>query len=199
MDLDELKSKYLNKAAVDIKDVHLAMKAVPFLLREVVKLENALEKAEKRIAFLTPDEAQRPPLKRKGDRPGGKWEVEVNEKENVLLFILAGKLDYATAKQATGHIMAVSGHLMADMDVVADLSGVETRFDRKFLFHLRKVFYNLKLIGIGRVVRIVNPKAPGLMKLFEEQALECPFRLYTARTVHEAEQILEHAGKFLKI
>lgn len=199
MDLDELKLKYLKKAAVDIKDVHLAMKAVPLLLREVARLEEDLRKAEQRIVFLTPGVSERPPLKRSGERVGGKWEVSVNEKDNLLLFILAGKLDYATAKQATGHIMAVTGHLMKNMDVVADLSCVDTHFDRKFLFHLRKVFYNLKLIGIGRVVRVVNPDAPVLMKLFEEQALECPFRLYTARNVQEAEQILELAGKYLKV
>ena len=52
MDLAALKSKYRHKTAVDLKDFDTALSAVPFLVREVERLEGELAEREKRIAHL---------------------------------------------------------------------------------------------------------------------------------------------------
>ncbi len=199
MDLKTLKEKYRNKASVNIKDVDIAMKAVPFLVREVCRLESELSEAEKRINFLTPKLARRHPLKKSGSLGDVRWETRVDEKKNILYMEMAGRFNYRSAKTATSHIMAVTPNLRPGFDLVVNLDELDHRYDRKFIFHLRKVIYNLNLIGIGKVVCILNPKVSPIKEIFGEKSQAGGYSLFTARTVHEAEGILENAGKYLQL
>lgn len=199
MDLKTLKEKYRNKASVDIKDVDIAMKAVPFLVREVCRLESELSEAEKRINFLTPKMARRHPLKKSGRLGDVRWEARVDEKKNILYMEMAGRFNYRTAKAATSHFMAVTPNLRPEFDFVVNFHDLDHRYDMKFIFHLRKVIYNLNLIGIGRGVCILNPKVSPIKAIFEENSKARGYSLFTARTVQEAEEILENAGKYLQL
>ena len=66
MDLAALKSKYRHKTAVDLKDFDTALSAVPFLVREVERLEIEVAEREKRITHLQTQLKGRTPV-----RPGG--------------------------------------------------------------------------------------------------------------------------------
>ena len=198
MDLEALKEKFRNKAAVDIKDVNIAMRAVPFLVREVCRLEAELAEAEKRIAFLTPKVARNLPVEKSGSRGSVKWETRVDEKRNILYISLAGRFDYRSAKAATSHIMQVSQNLRQGFGFVADLNELDPNYDRKFIFHLRKVVYNLSLIGIGKVVCLLPPAVANMKAVFQEKSGSGGYHVFTAQTIHEAEEILRNAGKFLQ-
>lgn len=52
LDIELLKNKFRHKAEADVKDINLAIKAAPFLVKEVIRLEEELELKEKMIERL---------------------------------------------------------------------------------------------------------------------------------------------------
>ena len=95
MELSELKKKFRHRSIVDIKDVEIAMKAVPFLVREIEKLEEKVAGYQKRLDHLSGLlQKKRPPMEKTGQKNKMKWEARVNEEENRLYINLSGELDY---------------------------------------------------------------------------------------------------------
>jgi hypothetical protein len=197
MDLAALKSKYRHKTAVDLKDFDTALSAVPFLVREVERLEGELADREKRIAHLQSQLQRRTPLARVGKKGACQWETRVDEETNRLTIRLAGDFDYAGAKAASNAILQVLPNIRQDFDVINDISDLGPVFPPKAMFHLRKVLYSLKKSGAARVVRVA-PKTQTLILPFDQAAQEAGFKVLTAGSLAEAQALLEHSSRFLK-
>ena len=197
MDLDALKAKFRHKTSVDLKDIDIALNAVPFLVREVERLEGELAERNKRIAHMQSQLKRRIPLSKVGKKGAAEWEARVDEDANRLYIRLAGGFDYASAKAASNAILQVLPNIRKGFDVINDISGLGPEFPPKALFHLRKVMYNLKKMGAARVVRIV-PQGQALIRLFDQAAQGAGFQVHTAASLAEAEALLDRSSRFLK-
>ena len=107
MDIEEIKSRFLNKSVADVKDVDLALKAAPFLIRELVKLQEELALAEERIAYLSSKFKKQPPSNKSGKRGDAEWDIRLDEKRNRLYIVMNGIFDHRSGKSATQNINQV--------------------------------------------------------------------------------------------
>jgi hypothetical protein len=197
MDLNLLKEKYRHKRQVEMSDIELALKAVPFLVREVERLETELESQKGRITHLSGMLNKRPPTSRKGQKGQAAWEVRIDEEKNRLYMSLSGFFDYHSAKEASNTIISTLVNLRQNADAINDLEGL-TGFEQRSIFHIRKIIYTLDYVGVKRMVRIMN-EDPGLAVYLKQiYSTEAGLQISTAPSVKDAEIMLDQSRQFLK-
>ncbi len=198
MDLNELKSKFRHKTRADLKDLDLVLDAVPFLVRELEKMEAKTQESEKRIEHLSSLMKKRPPLDKKGKKGDLSWQTRVDEDKNRLYIKISGKIDYSSAKLASNSVITILPNLRGKFDVINDLSGVEPGYNRKDLFHFKKMIFSLKELGIRKIINIKNEKAPGVSVIFENKSKTEDFQSSSSDSVEDAEAMLDNVATFLK-
>ena len=199
MDLSELKKKFRHRSSVDIKDIDIAMKAVPFLVREIEKMEGTIEEYEKRIEHLSGLlNKKRPPLDKAGKKNKMKWEAHVDEEENRLYINLAGELDYSAVKLASNGILGLLPSLRENYDVVNDFSELKGPFQKRVIFHLRKLIYNFSQTGVAHVVSINTTETKPVADMFQAGAKSEGFQSFEVSSLEEAKSTLQNLGRFLK-
>lgn len=199
MDLsrEDLISKYKEKATLGVEDVQVALAATPFLCRELLKVEEEVNDLKKRIEHLKGQLKKTPPGKREGKRGKASWVTEVDEERNLLTNNFSGVFDTVSAKLASNSILTVFSNIRSDFDTIFDFTKLERLFTRRIIFHMKKVVYNFKQVGVGRVILIVTKETKPLKAIFEER--EMPFQLFTVGSLEEAEKILKNDARgFLK-
>lgn len=199
MNIEQLKAKFLQKSVADVKDVDLALRATPFLIREVVRLEEELKEAEERIQHLNSQFRKQPPTSKKGKKGEAEWDIRLDEKKNRLYFVLSGKFDHRSGKTATNNLNLVLESIRKDFDVIIDISNLDQDVSNRVHFHLRKAMYNLQQMGVKSVVKVVNPKTTPSISAFEERGKDITFKSFTANSMRDAELTLDNEGKFLKV
>ncbi|MFH0725882.1 MAG: hypothetical protein V2B19_05960 [Pseudomonadota bacterium] len=197
MDLNLLKEKFKHKRKAELSDLDLALTAVPFLVREVERLEAELENNKSRIAHLSSLLNKRPPTSRKGKRGEGTWEVRIDEDKNRLYMSLSGFFNYQSAKEASNTIISLLTSLRENGDAINDLRELKG-FDQRALFHIRKVFYTLDYVGVKRVVRVMRDDPQLLSHLNPIYSSEAGYQMSVAKSVEDAEAILDQSRQFLK-
>ncbi len=199
MDLNEIKNKFRNKSRVDLQDVDLALRAVPVLVREIERLEAELVEAEKKYNHIADlFGKKRPPLEREGKKGNSKWRVWLDESSNRLYIELSGSIDYRFSKQASNGILSVSPNLREGFNVIIDIAKLTHLEDRRVIFQLRKVYYNLKYGGAGKVVRVINSDAREVNGIFETSEKDVELSVHLVDSMEKAESTIENLGKFLK-
>jgi uncharacterized protein YeeX (DUF496 family) len=199
MDLSELKKKFRHRSSVDIKDVEIAMKAVPFLVREIEKMEAKITDYEKRIDHLSGLlKKKRPPLEKTGQKNKMKWEARVNEEENRLYINLSGELDYSAVKLASNSIINVLPSLREGYDVINNFSELQGPFKKRVIFHLRKLVYNFSQTGVAHVVSVRISDIKPITDIFQLGAKTEGFQAFEVSTMEDAKSTLQNVGRFLK-
>jgi hypothetical protein len=197
MDIEELKNRFRHKRKADLSEIDLALKAVPFLLREVERLEMELKDSRDRIGQLNLLLNKPTALAREGKRGDGSWKVRVDDEKNRVYLSLSGRFDYQAGKVASNSIIAILGNLREGADAVNDLRGLKG-FDRRALFHLRKILYTFDYVGVRRVVQLLGQTDDLRNALRAIHPKEPHFQISTAKSVEEAEDILDSSRKFLR-
>ncbi|MCF8069954.1 MAG: hypothetical protein K9L30_15345 [Desulfobacterales bacterium] len=197
MDLQELKEKFKHKMQADIKDVDLTLRATPWLVKEVVRLEEEVEGWRKKVEHLEKQLKRQPPLSKKGKWGDAIWELRVDDKKNRLFVSLIGDFDYEAAQRASNHLLMVMQNLMEGFDIVNDLSKFKDIKDNRTIFQARKTIYSLTESGVSNVVRITNPNVERILKTIEKRIGNFDYKVYTANSTPEAEQLLDNM-KFIK-
>lgn len=198
MNLTEIKAKFKHKAKADLKDLDIALKALPFLVREIEFLEAEIEEHKTRIQHLTKQLKRRPPLEKNGRRDKAEWNAYVDEKNNRLIIRIIGELNYYSAKTASNSVLMVLPNLRDGFDVINDLSGL-TKYDNRSVFHLRKLFYTLEKAGLRRTVRLTNKYFPDLFQLLNGTNKSSDQKVALANSIEEAQSMLDNIGRFLKV
>ncbi len=199
MELNELKKKFRHRSSVDIKDVEIAMKAVPFLVREIEKMEDKIADYEKRLDHLSGLlKRKRPPLEKSGQKNKTRWGVRIDEDENRLYFHLAGELDYNAVKLASNGIITVLSNLREGYDVINDFTELQGPFTKRGIFHLRKLVYNFSQTGIANIVCIKTTDIKPITDIFQSGAKAEGFQVFEVSSLEEAKSTLQNVGRFLK-
>ena len=198
MDIEELKNKFLHKSVADVKDVDLALRAAPFLIREVVRLEEELQEAEKRIQHISAQFRKQPPLSKKGKKGEAEWNISLDDKKNRLYVTLMGKFDHRSGKLATNHLNLVLENVRKQFDVVFDITLLSPDVSNRANFHLRKAVYTLNRMGVKSVVRVVDPKVNYTLSILEERNRDVTYRVFTVNCLRDAELTLDNEGRYLK-
>jgi hypothetical protein len=197
MDIEALKNHFRHKRKADLSEIDLALKAVPFLVREIERLEKELQDAKDRIGQLNVLLNKRPALSREGSRGEGSWNVRVDEGKNRLYLTLSGHFDYQSGKVASNSIIAVLSNLRENADAVNDLRELKG-VDRRAMFHLRKIIYTLDYVGVRRIIRLLNTDEELLNVLKAIYPKQADYQMSIAKSVEEADAILDSSRKFLK-
>jgi hypothetical protein len=121
----------------------------------------------------------------------------VDDEKNRVYLSLSGRFDYQSGKVASNSIIAILGNLREGADAVNDLRGLKG-FDRRALFHLRKILYTFDYVGVRRVVQLLGQTDDLRNALRAIHPKEPHFQISTAKSVEEAEDILDSSRKFLR-
>ena len=141
---------------------------IPALVQKIGDLEKELEEYKQWNAHLQ-SKLKKRILEKKGKRGRAAWHVKLEEKTNRLYLILSGNFSYPTARTVSMHIMTVLSQARTGFDVIADISNLFPSLDKRAIFHVRKMLYNMRYLGLKRAVLIRNPKAPQVSEAFENQ------------------------------
>ena len=133
MDLNALKKQFRHKQKAELSDIDTALKAVPFLIREIERLENQLAQYKSRLTLLSSQINKRFPLTKQGKKGEGEWEIRIDEEKNRLYIKLSGFFDYQAAKIASNTIVSMMSALLENADAVNDLSELKG-FDKRAIF-----------------------------------------------------------------
>ena len=141
---------------------------------------------------------KRPPLEKAGQKHKMKWEAHVNEEENRLYINLAGELDYSSVKLASNGILGLLPNMRENYDVVNDFSELKGPFQKRVIFHLRKLIYNFSQTGVAHVVSINTAETRPVADMFQSGAKTEGFQAFEAASLEEAKSTLQNLGRFLK-
>ncbi len=198
MDLEEIKNKFRHKTSLDIKDLDLALASAPVLIRELDRLEKDMIEKDKQIEHLKLQLRKGPPSIKKGKRGQAMWMTKVDDEKNRLYLSLAGKFDYNSAKTASNSVVMVMEHIREGFDLINDISKMNPEVDNRVMFHVKKLIYHLELMKVKRIIHIINPENPQIVKIFDNPGAKKSYKAYTVKSVKEASAILKSLDAHVK-
>lgn len=198
MNLDELKKKFRHKTKADLADIDLALQAVPFLVRKIESLESELSEYEKRYEHLSSQLNRPRSLSCKGEKDDVKWEAELDEKKNRIIIKFAGEINHKIAKQASNNIYPILSNIRKGCNVINDISGL-SGVNKRVMFHFRKIFYTLDMMGVERVIYIPPPGKTTILSAFRKASDNLGYQVITADSVDSAKTMIEKGEQFLKV
>ena len=192
-DIEDLKKKYRKRPRASIVDLERLQVMVPFLIREICRLEDELAKAHACIVAL---EKKRPPDLRKGKLGKAQWDVAYDIKNNRMMIKLSGVFDYKSAKMASNAVISVLENVEKDFDLINDIRDLESITDMRTLFHLRKARYLMTQAGVNRIVRVEQAKETVIAAIFKKHFQEGR-EILVVKSMEDAVAALENQGKYL--
>lgn len=141
---------------------------IPALVQRIGDLEKEREEYKEWNEHLQSKLKTRT-LEKEGKKGRAAWHVKLDEKTNRIYLMLSGNFTYPTARTATMHIMTVLSHSRVGFDIIADISNLFPSLEKRAMFHVKKMLYNMRYLGLKRAVLIRNPKAPQVSEEFENQ------------------------------
>jgi hypothetical protein len=200
MDLELLKKKFRHKAEADVKDINLAIKAAPFLVKEVIRLEEELELKEKMIEKFKKRIKRQPPLVSKGEKDDFNWVIKINEETNTMLIQFNGVPNKSGAKICSNAVINMSENLEPGFSVISDLRTFDTSvINQRMSFYFRKVHYLFLRTNARYIIRVVSEKdkeAAGFLDFPPDQ--KKILKMFTVTSVDEAKNIIKNMGKYLR-
>jgi len=154
--------------SIKINGENYAPQDIPALLQRLGDLEKELEEYKQWNEHLQSKLKTRT-LEKEGKKGRAAWHVRLDEKINRIYLTLSGNFTYPTARTATMHIMTVLSHSRAGFDIIADISDLLPSLEKRAIFHVKKMLYNMRYLGLKRAVLIRNQEAPQVSEAFENQ------------------------------
>ncbi|MGE4519517.1 MAG: hypothetical protein AB7E04_08430 [Desulfobacteraceae bacterium] len=200
LDLELLKSKFRHKAEADVKDINLAIKAAPFLVKEVIRLEEELDVKKKMIEKLKKRIKRQPPLVQKGEKDKFSWVIKISEETNTILFQFNGTPNKSGAKICSNAVINMTENLEPGFSVISDLRKFDSNaMNQRMLFYFRKVHYLFLRMNVKYIIRVVPEEYKNVedfMELTAEQKKH--LKMFTVTSVEEARNIIKNLGRHLR-
>jgi len=141
---------------------------IPALVQRIGDLEKELEEYKQWNEHLQ-SKLKKRTLEKEGKKGRAAWHVKLDEKTNRIYLMLSGNFTYPNGRTASMHIMTVLSYSRVGFDIIADISNLFPSLEKRAIFHVRKMLYNMRYLGLKRAVLITNPKAPEVSEAFENQ------------------------------
>lgn len=200
MDLEELK-KFRHRAELDVKDINLALKAVPFLVKEVIRLEEELALRTDLIERLKKKIKRQPPTIQKGQKDKFQWALKIDEDANMIFIQFSGVPNKIGAKMCSNTIVAMSSNLEKGFSVISDFRKISgDHLTKRIMFYFRKIHYLFVNKEVSHIIRVVPDKESEYAKTFPE--LPVPggghIKVFTVTSIEEGKKILKNVRRHLK-
>ena len=117
------------------------------------------------------------------------FKAKADTRNNRLYITLSGLIQKNEAAKATEAVIDASKRLMADFDVINDISGLKPGTP-EVEAQLKKVQKYLKAHGMRRVVRVVSDEETIGAKQVHRAGMAMGYMGETAKSIAEAEQML---------
>ena len=153
---------------IKINGMNYTSEDIPALVQKIGKLEKTLEEYKQWNEHLQ-SRLKKRTLEKGGKKGRAAWHVKLDEKANRIYLMLSGNFTYPTARTATMHILTVLNHARIGFDIITDISNLFPSLEKRAIFHVKKMLYNMRYLGLKRAVLIRNPKAPQVSEAFENQ------------------------------
>lgn len=153
---------------ISVNGKHFTPKDISALVQRIEALEKELEEYKQWNEHLQ-SKVKKRTLEKRGKKGKSAWEVKLDEKSNRMYLELSGRFTYPNARTATMHIMAVLSNSRRGFDIITDISNLYPSLEKRAIFHVKKMLYNMRYMGLKRAVLIGNPNAPQVSEAFENQ------------------------------
>jgi hypothetical protein len=153
---------------VKVSGMNYTLEDIPALVQKIEELEKSLEEYKQWNEHLQ-SKLKKRTLEKAGKRGRAAWHVRLDEKTNRIYLMLSGNFTYPTARTATMHILTVLSHARIGFDIITDISNLFPSLEKRAIFHVKKMLYNMRYMGLKRAVLVRNPKAPQVSEAFENQ------------------------------
>ena len=201
MDLEQLKKDFRHKAEVDVKDINIAIKAVPFLVKEVIRLEEELESKNNIIEKLKKKIKREPPKVQKGKKDDFFWLIKIDEDSNIILFQFKGIPNKRGAKICSNAVINMSKNLEPGFSVISDFRNLQSEhINQRILFYFRKVHYLFERMRVKFIIRVVSEGKSDVTG-FEDLASPAKqknLKIFTVTSIEEGKNIIKNLGKHLR-
>lgn len=200
MDLENLKEKFKHKAEVDVKDINIAIKAVPFLVKQVIKLEEEVKSQEKLIERLKKKIKRQPPPISKGKKNQFMWVIKVDEDSNTILLQFSGIPNRSGAKMCSNAIINMSERLETGFSVISDFRNFSMAdISKRTIFYFRKVHYLFIRRKVRFIIRVISQdkkNTDGFSVLPESS--NSNLKVFTVTSIEEGKEMIKNLGKHLR-
>ena len=153
---------------IRVNGKHYTPEDIPALVQKIEALEKELDEYKQWNEHLL-SKVKRRTLEKSGKKGKSAWEVKLDEKSNRIHLVLSGRFTYPNARTATMHIMSVLSNSRRGFDIITDISNLYPSLEKRAIFHVKKMLYNMRYMGLKRAVLIRNPNAPQVSEAFENQ------------------------------
>ncbi len=200
MDLEELKKKFRHKSEVDVKDINIALKAVPFLVKEVLRLEEELDSRDKFIERLKRKIKRQPDMTQKGEKDGLKWVLKADEESNIIIARVTGVPCKTGFKIFTNSIINIAENLGSDFCVVNDFIELEfEKITKRIFFYFRKTYYLFLKMGVKYIIFVVPHEKKDISVITKSKFSKNNGKnIFIATSMDEAKNIIKNAGKHIR-
>jgi hypothetical protein len=201
LDLEQLKTKFRHKHEVDVKDINIAIKAVPFLVKEIIKLEEDIESRDRTITRLKKKIKRQPPSVQKGQKDKFSWVLKADEDSNTLFIQFTGIPNKSGAKICSNAVINLSENLETDFSVISDLRKLETEYiTTRMLFYFRKVHYLFLRMKVKYIIRVVSEEQKEIKDFIDipDVAKEEKMKIFSVTSIEEGKNIIKNMGKHLR-
>ena len=202
MNLEELKKKFRHRAEIDVKDISIAIKAVPFLVKEVIRLEEQVAHRDRIIEKLGKKVRSQPLLETRSQKDQFSWHIKIYEDLNVIAITFAGEPNPAGARMCSNAIMHMSKNLDPGFSLISDFTKLNSdAVSKRILFYFKKVQYFFWKMEVQFVVSIVEDEKNKNISSFLDLPVRSKnknFKILKVKSVKEGLNVIHNMGKYIK-
>ncbi len=164
------------------------------LIQRIKLLESEVKDYKEWNNYLQTQIKKRPSLEKIGSSGKAWWKLKLNEKSNILTVKIGGCYNYSSAKKVSVIIQGLLTYTRSDFTLILDVTELDLDFEKRALFHLRKIAFYCSIMNIKKAIRIISPEKREMSALFNdilsEMSEDTWFERVEVESIEEAKKVL---------